>query len=140
MTNKYKLGALLGFMEIPPGSQEDQGHKQATYFAPWLYLVEDHHPDFKAFFFFSAAWVLCCTCGEVGAYFHSFAFLPNFDFQKIARHQLQIGDVSLPNLVLVSKLNQMPECWSTTKIQQSRVRWGNCLAVSERLFGDWQEF
>ena len=26
----------------------------------------------------------------------------------------------------------MPECWSTTKIQQSRVRWGNCLAVSER--------
>ena len=49
---------------------------------------------------------------ELAAYFPSFAFLPNLTFKRLQHQQLQIGDVSLPNLVLVSKLNQMPECWS----------------------------
>ena len=38
VTNKYKLGALPGFMEIPAGSQEDQRHKHFFYLQLYFYL------------------------------------------------------------------------------------------------------
>ena len=124
VTNKYKLGALPGFMEIPAGSQEDQRHKHFFYLQLYFYLQPGFFSLEKLPFSFgrplpllsaSLTW-LFLWCTRKVAYFPTFAFPPSFDFEKIARQrELQIGDVSLPNLVLVSKLNQMPECWSTTK-------------------------
>ena len=89
VTNKYKLGALPGFMEIPAGSQEDERHKQATYFTPVIFSRRSS--GFQSFPHFSktrpavaAVWLFVnCTC-ELAGYFHTFAFLPKFDFQKIA--------------------------------------------------------
>ena len=111
-------------MEIPAGSQEDQRHKHFFYLQLYFYLQPGFFSLEKLPFSFgrplpllsaSLTW-LFLWCTRKVAYFPTFAFPPSFDFEKIARQrELQIGDVSLPNLVLVSKLNQMPECWSTTK-------------------------
>ena len=111
-------------MEIPVGSQEDQRHKHFFYLQLYFYLQPGFFSLEKLPFSFGRPLPLLSTsltwlflwCTRKVAYFPTFAFPPSFDFEKIARQrELQIGDVTLPNLVLVSKLNQMPECWSTTK-------------------------
>ena len=92
MTNKYKLGALAGFMEIPPGSREDQRHKQGTFFTPWSYLAPDY-PDFKAFFIFHPPsslrifnWVRCLGFCVAHARSHTFTvllFFPILTFKRL---------------------------------------------------------